>query len=64
MPGTYIFRYFNSDGGLIRMSMKQSASMRDALGIAVSDCGECERIQISMGDRVLWSGSVDQAKAA
>jgi hypothetical protein len=64
MPGTYIFRYFNADGGLIRMSMKQCASMREALATAVIDCGECVRIQISMGDRIIWSGSIDQAKAA
>jgi hypothetical protein len=64
MPGTYIFRYFNPEGGLIRMSMKQCASMREALAIAVADCGECQRIQISLGDRIVWSGSVEQAKAA
>lgn len=64
MPGTYIFRYFNANGGLIRMSMKQCPSMREALAMAVADCGECERIQISIGDRIVWSGSIEQARAA
>jgi hypothetical protein len=64
MRTTYVFRYFNAEGGMIRMCMKQCADEREALRIAVADCGECQRIQISTGGRIIWSGSLDEATAA
>src|SRR5580765_1174197 len=43
---------------------EQCADEREALRIAVADCGECQRIQVSTGDEIIWSGSLDEATAA
>jgi hypothetical protein len=64
MQVTYLFRYFDAEGGMIRMCIKQCADREEAMRLAIIDCGECHRIQISTGDRIIWSGSIEQAKAA
>jgi hypothetical protein len=64
MRSTYVFCFYSHEDHLIRMSTKPCANLHEAMHFAVADCTDCARIQISMGSRIVWSGSLEQVKAA
>jgi hypothetical protein len=61
MQTTYVFHYFISEGSLLRITTRPCADLREAIRLAVRECGLCERLQVSAEGKALWSGSPAEA---
>jgi hypothetical protein len=61
---TYLFRYLNGAGGVIRMHLKQCIDDAEALKLAAGALLEYERLEIRRGDTIIWAGPRGQFAAA
>lgn len=56
MSATYLFRYLNAAGGVLRLHLKQCADDAEALKLAAGTFLEYERLEISRGETIIWAG--------
>jgi hypothetical protein len=64
VSATYLFRYLNAAGGVIRMHLKQCIDDAEALKLAAGAVLEYERLEIRRGDTVIWAGPRGEFAAA
>jgi hypothetical protein len=63
MSSYYILRCLDAAGGTIRMIMQPYVDRNAAIQEAARSCGDCSHIEVVESGKVVWKGSLQEARA-